>query len=336
MTLYAGYTNGIVTYFPTAAEFPLGGYEPDYGNRSFGQVAQVTPGVGSDPHRDGRAARRAAVRVITVSFYGNGLASNNTAAVLRRRDGIEVRGPFGRDERDAALRSGADVVVIATTSFLAEIADDVRDAVEAGSNVITTAEEAAQPWAIDPEIAERLDALAREPGVTILGAGLNPGFAFDALVLTVCGAAPEVESLLVERVVDLSGFGETVLRRIGVGHTREAFDAGKRARDGDRATSASRSRCASSPSASASRSSASTREMEPIFAERELAARSMTVAAGRTAGFRQRYVAIAGGAPWFEALFTGHVAPAEIGLEPRDAIHVRGPARAPLLRARRD
>jgi neutral ceramidase len=42
-TLYAGYTNGIVTYFPTAAEFPLGGYEPDYGNRSFGQVAQVTP-----------------------------------------------------------------------------------------------------------------------------------------------------------------------------------------------------------------------------------------------------------------------------------------------------
>jgi hypothetical protein len=43
VTLYAGYTNGIVTYFPTAAEFPLGGYEPDYGNRSFGQVAQVTP-----------------------------------------------------------------------------------------------------------------------------------------------------------------------------------------------------------------------------------------------------------------------------------------------------
>jgi hypothetical protein len=43
VTLYAGYTNGIVTYFPTAAEFPLGGYEPDYGNKSFGQVAQVTP-----------------------------------------------------------------------------------------------------------------------------------------------------------------------------------------------------------------------------------------------------------------------------------------------------
>jgi neutral ceramidase len=43
VTLYAGYTNGIVTYFPTAAEYPFGGYEPDYGNRSFGQPAQVAP-----------------------------------------------------------------------------------------------------------------------------------------------------------------------------------------------------------------------------------------------------------------------------------------------------
>jgi 2,4-diaminopentanoate dehydrogenase len=263
--------------------------------------------------------------VITVSFYGNGLASNNTAAVLRRRDGIEVRGPFGRDERDAALRSGADVVVIATTSFLAEIADDVRDAVEAGSNVITTAEEAAQPWAVDPEIAERLDALAREQGVTILGAGLNPGFAFDALVLTVCGAAPEVESLLVERVVDLSGFGETVLRRIGVGHTREGFDAGMRQGTvtGHIGFPQSMRVVAERLGVEIERIDA---EMEPLFAERELAAKSMTVAAGRTAGFRQRYVAFAGGEPWFEALFTGHVAPGEIGLEPRDAIHVRGPA----------
>ena len=263
--------------------------------------------------------------MIAVSFYGNGLVSNNTAAVLRRRTGIEVRGPYGRDERDAALRSGADVVLIATTSFLAEIADDVRDAVEAGSNVITTAEEAAQPWANDPELADRLDGLARERGVTILGAGLNPGFAFDALVLTVCGAAPEVESLLVERVVDLSGFGETVLGRIGVGHTREAFDDGRRRGTvtGHIGFPQSMRVVAESLGVEIERIDA---EIEPIFAEREVAAKSMTVAAGRTAGFRQRYVAFAGGAPWFEALFTGHVAPAQIGLEPRDAIHVRGPA----------
>jgi hypothetical protein len=262
---------------------------------------------------------------LTVSLYGAGQVGTNTAAVLRRRDGIEVLGPFGRDERERALRSGADVVVIATTSFLAEIADDVRDAVDAGSNVITTAEEAAQPWANDRAIADRLDTLARERGVTILGAGLNPGFAFDALVLTICGAAPEVESLRVERVVDLSGFGATVLRRIGVGHTLEEFEAGKRAGTvtGHIGFPQSMRVVAERLGVEIERIDA---EIEPIVAERALAASSLTVPVGRTAGFRQHYVAAAAGRPWFEALFTGHVAPAEIGLEPKDAIHVEGPA----------
>jgi neutral ceramidase len=42
-TLYAGYTNGAVSYFPTAASYPEGGYEPGYGNRSYGLPAQVAP-----------------------------------------------------------------------------------------------------------------------------------------------------------------------------------------------------------------------------------------------------------------------------------------------------
>jgi hypothetical protein len=262
---------------------------------------------------------------LRVSFYGAGQVGTRTAAILRRREGIEVLGPFGRDERGRALTSGADVVVIATTSFLAQIADDVRDAVESGSNVITTAEEAAYPWANDPQIADRLDALARARGVSILGAGLNPGFAFDALVLTVCGAAPEVESLRVERVVDLSGFGETVLRRIGVGYTREEFEEGKRSGTvtGHIGFPQSMRVVADGLGIEIERID---QQIEPILAEQELAASSMTVEPGRTAGFSQHYVAIAGGRPWFEALFTGHVAPREIGLEPRDAIHVAGPS----------
>jgi hypothetical protein len=43
VTLYAGYTNGCISYFPTAAEYPLGGYEPTYGNKTYGLPAQVTP-----------------------------------------------------------------------------------------------------------------------------------------------------------------------------------------------------------------------------------------------------------------------------------------------------
>ena len=43
VTLYAGYTNGCISYFPTAQEYPLGGYEPTYGNKTYGLPAQVVP-----------------------------------------------------------------------------------------------------------------------------------------------------------------------------------------------------------------------------------------------------------------------------------------------------
>lgn len=263
-------------------------------------------------------------RSLRVAFFGAGQVSTNSAEILRRREGIEVLGVFGRERRDDALRSGADVVVIATTSFLTEIADDVRDAVEAGSNVITTAEEAAYPWANDALIADRLDALARSRGVTVLGAGLNPGFAFDALVVTACGVVPEVTSLLVERVVDLSGFGAAVLKRIGVGHSAESFEEGRRS---GRVTG--HVGFPQSMRVVAGRLGVEIeqidRELEPSFAEERLAASSLTVEPGQTAGFRQRYTAISGGELWFEALFTGHVSPRAIGLEPRDAITIRGP-----------
>jgi hypothetical protein len=269
-------------------------------------------------------ARPLRARPLRVAFYGAGQVSTNAAEILRRRPDVEVLGPFGRDERDRALRSGADVVVIATTSFLVEVADDVRDAVEAGSNVMTTAEEAAYPWANDAAAADRLDALARSRGVTILGAGLNPGFAFDALVVTACGVVAEVESLLVERVVDVSGFGETVLRRIGIAHSPESFEEGRRA-----GTVTGHIGFPQSMQVVAGRLGVEIeridREIEPIFAERELPASSLVVRAGETAGFRQRYSAVSEGRVWFDALFTAHVTPAEIGVAPRDAIMVRGP-----------
>lgn len=258
---------------------------------------------------------------LRVAFFGAGQVSGNASVILRGRDGYEVLGPFARDDRAAALQSGADVVVIATTSFLREIAADVEAAIDAGSNVITTAEEAAYPWANDEEVAARLDTAARTAGVTVLGTGLNPGFAFDALVLTVCGICAEVRGLRVERMVDLSGFGSTVLRRIGVGYTSEEFDEGTRtgAITGHIGFPQSMQVVAGALGVSIERID---RELEPLLAEAPLQATSLAVEPGQTAGFRQRYRATVGGRTWFEALFTGHVAPAAAGLEPRDEIVV--------------
>ncbi len=42
-TLFAGYSNGVISYLPTAAEYPYGGYECDYAHHSYGLVEQVAP-----------------------------------------------------------------------------------------------------------------------------------------------------------------------------------------------------------------------------------------------------------------------------------------------------
>jgi neutral ceramidase len=43
VTFYAGYSNGCISYMPTASEYPLGGYEPTYGHKTYGLPAQVAP-----------------------------------------------------------------------------------------------------------------------------------------------------------------------------------------------------------------------------------------------------------------------------------------------------
>jgi hypothetical protein len=43
VTFYAGYSNGCISYLPTASEYPLGGYEPSYGNKTYGLPVQVAP-----------------------------------------------------------------------------------------------------------------------------------------------------------------------------------------------------------------------------------------------------------------------------------------------------
>jgi 2,4-diaminopentanoate dehydrogenase len=260
---------------------------------------------------------------LKIAIYGAGQLGSNVARILTQRPDLVVQGPGRRDERDAILGSGADVVVIATTSFLRDVAPDIRLAVESGSNVIVSAEEAAFPWANDQELADELDTLARRHGVTVLGGGLNPGFAFDALVLTALGPSERVSAIRVERIVDLSGFGETVLRRIGVGFDQAAFAAGTAAGSitGHIGFPQSMRVVAGALGVTIDRID---RTISPIFAEQEHRAKHVVVPQGVTAGFEQRYTAVVAGSSWFEAFFIGHVDPVAIGKPPRDEIWIQG------------
>lgn len=150
-----------------------------------------------------------------------------------RKSGTTVGGLLGRDcsvimtdDPSAVLSGKPDVVVICTQSNLHEITDQVVPAVEAGCNVLCIAEKLAYPWASDPAWATRVDQLALEHRVTVLGTGVNPGFVLDALIVMWTSACLEVKRIEASRINDLSPFGPTVMKSQGVGTTPGEFARG--------------------------------------------------------------------------------------------------------------
>jgi 4-hydroxy-tetrahydrodipicolinate reductase len=267
------------------------------------------------------AGREDAAAAVTVAIYGRGQLASAVAAILSERSDVEVIGPASRRERASAVGSGADIVIIATTTRLADVADDVRDAVHAGSNVIVSAEESSVPWAVDAELATQIDVLARERGVTVLGAGINPGFIFDALLLTLLGTVTGMPRLEVRRDVDISGFGTTVLGRLGIGFVPDEFE--RRVAEslilGHAGFPQSMGIVANALGIRIDRIE---RTIEPILATSRIDIGHAAVEAGQSAGVRQDYVAWVADRPWYTATFNGHIDPAGAGIEPKDVLRV--------------
>lgn len=256
----------------------------------------------------------------SVAVFGAGQLGTGVARLLRARGGYEVRGPFGRAHADEALDRGADVVIIATATLLRDVAADVRRAVEHGSNVLVSAEEAANPYLADSAVATELDHAARSRGVSIAGAGVNPGLIFDSLVLTLLGAVPEDVTISVSRTVDISGFGRAVRRRIGVGISPAQFRAGVVSGSvlGHAGFPQSMSVVAAALGLCLDRIE---RTLEPVVSSTDCASGDGGVIdAGLTIGVDQVYVAVVDGQPWFTASFFGHMNLASIGREPSDVI----------------
>jgi len=176
------------------------------------------------------------MRNIKVVLWGLGSMGSGMAKYLIDKQGIEITGAIAHREskkgKDLAefidreeetgvkivndplnvIEEDVDVVLHATSSFLTEVFDQLKLIAEQKVNVITIAEEMAYPSVVDEKIAAKLNELAKENAVSILGTGVNPGFVLDLLILTMTGVCVEVNKIEAARVNDLSPFGPTVMR----------------------------------------------------------------------------------------------------------------------------
>lgn len=133
--------------------------------------------------------------------------------------GIEVK----NDPAALFKSSPADIVLLTTGSFLPAIYDQLELAAENRLNVVTSAEELAFPTLQSADLALKLDALAKKHGITIRGAGVNPGFVMDTLIVFLTGASADVEYVSAKRVVDCLQRRKQLQMKIGAGLSLDQF-----------------------------------------------------------------------------------------------------------------
>ena len=122
----------------------------------------------------------------------------------------------------------ADVAVHYTSSFLKTTLPQFKEIMEAGFNVISTCEELFYPFHFHKEEAEMLDKIAKENRVSILGAGINPGFVLDTLVSFITTASRDIEKITAERYLDASKRRKQLQLKVGASLSKEEFDTLKR------------------------------------------------------------------------------------------------------------
>ena len=156
-----------------------------------------------------------------------GAADINPELVGRDLADILGRGPNGltvRDRIETALDdAGKGVAVLTTSSQMDRVADQIMVCLDKGFGVVTTCEEMGYPFITQPELSARIDQAAVSAGQAVLGTGVNPGFAMDALPVFLSGVMRRVESVVVERFQDASLRRKPFQEKIGAGLTLEEF-----------------------------------------------------------------------------------------------------------------
>jgi len=250
------------------------------------------------------------VRVVQMGLGPIGLA---TAARARRDAGLELVGAVDSDPRlvgkdlgellgedplgievagdvEAALdATRPDLVLHATGSFLAEVADQLFPILGRGLSIVSTCEELAYPFYRHPDLARELDEAARRTGAVLLGSGVNPGFVMDKFAVTLMAACESVRAIRVERVVDAATRRGPFQKKIGAGMAREEF-AEKNAdgRMGHIGLAESAHMLADAMGVSPERGLE--RALHPVFAERAISTGHVDVAPGQVAGIHETVV----------------------------------------------
>ncbi len=209
-----------------------------------------------------------------------------------------VGGPKGTglvvsETLDPDAARSCDVVLHSTGSRLAQVFPQIAELLECGCNIISTCEELSYPYLKHPDLARKIDSMARDRRATVLGTGVNPGFLLDALPAFICKACASVESIEVSRIVEASSRREPLQRKIGLGMDPRTFE--EKARQGLIGHIGLFESCGLVAEAVGWELSELRQEISPVLADGEMETSHFRIGAGQVRGIRQEAVGIADG-----------------------------------------
>lgn len=116
-----------------------------------------------------------------------------------------------------------DIVVHATRSYMKQVFDQLSEIIKNKVNIVSTCEELSYPHITSPDLSQKLDKMAKQEGITILGTGINPGFLMDYLPIVLTGPSRKVDKIEVSRQINASIRRIPFQKKIGAGLTLEDF-----------------------------------------------------------------------------------------------------------------
>ena len=123
-----------------------------------------------------------------------------------------------------AIKGGKpDVAVLCTSSSLKSIMPQIEGVLKKKVAIVSTTEELSYPVGKNRALAKKIDALAKKAKVAVVGTGVNPGFAMDALPITLTGICERVDSIRVDRIQDARSRRLPFQQKIGSGLNTEQF-----------------------------------------------------------------------------------------------------------------
>ena len=128
-----------------------------------------------------------------------------------------------KDDADAVLSEReADIASVAIFSQMERMYPIFKKCIENSVNVITTGEQALYAWGIYPELASKLDKLAKKHGVTITAGGNMDNTRVNIFSL-LTGVSHTIESITLRQQSDLRRSLPGVLKRYAIGRTRDEY-----------------------------------------------------------------------------------------------------------------